>query len=249
MVLRVVGWNVRQGGGTKRSPGIVAALHALGANVVVVSEHRATGAGRLSERLHDGGWTFQLGGIDPAGSHAGLLIASDRPLTQGELVFPDEADGHRLTHTRVDGWELLGAYLPVGGAADLPRKQACWRYIVDVAEPFLRDRRALLIGDLNTGLHYRDELGATFTCSEEMAVLYQRGWVDGWVSLNPTRRPPASWWSPQPHSNPFRLDHALLSPSASRPIAVTYRQVLPDGTELCGAGALSDHAALEVDLR
>jgi hypothetical protein len=48
--------------------------------------------------------------------------------------------------------------------------------------------------------------------------------------------------------NPYRLDHALLSPVAPRATGVRYLTQTDDGDCLTGAGRLSDHAALVVDL-
>ncbi len=71
-------------------------------------------------------------------------------------------------------------------------------------------------GDLNTVLHYRDELGATLQCPHDQhAQLEAAGWRDAWIERNPTRRPLGTWFSPG-YSNPFRFDHASLSPTAPR---------------------------------
>jgi hypothetical protein len=80
-----------------------------------------------------------------------------------------------------------------------------------------------------------------------MSELQTRGWRDAWIERNPTSRPPASWWSPK-FANPFRLDYALLSPVSPRPRKVEYLTEHA-GTALTGKGALSNHAALLVDLR
>jgi exonuclease III len=112
----------------------------------------------------------------------------------------------------------------------------------------MRTVPTLLIGDLNTGLHYRDEPGATFDCSEAMVELQQRGWTDAWIEQGRGKRPPASWWSPG-YKTPYRLDHALLSPVSSRATTVEYPTHLDGDRMLCGRGALSDHTPLVVTLK
>lgn len=245
--LTVVAWNVRQGGG-RRSQGIADALIALGADVAVISEHRPSGD--LAARLKDAGYAEQVGGDDPSGGHTGLLIAGRREfakLPEADRVrYGSSRDRHRVQHARVGGYDLLGCYIPgLSGGAD--RKRAFWQFLVDIGAPALADQQALILGDLNTGLHYRDELGATLYCADLHAQLEEDGWRDAWVEMHPTERPPGSWYSQRVH-NPFRLDHVLMSPKVGRPLRVDYPSVLPDGAPLRGKGGLSDHLPVLISL-
>lgn len=243
--LVIVGWNVRQGGGA-RCRDIVRALGDLETDVAVISEHRATGRGRLEELLAEQAYVHRLGGEDPTGGHTGLLVASRRPMDVGPITFDSALDGHRFRHVTVAGWQLACCYIP-GSEPDSSRKQDFWQFLLDVAEPALRSAPAVLIGDLNTGMHYRDEPGATFACSEALVELEHRGWTDAWISRNPQKRPPASWWSPG-HRTPYRLDHALLSPASRRATCVDYPTSLDSGALLGGKDALSDHTPLVLTL-
>jgi len=244
--LRVVGWNVRQGGGSG-CPAIASALVDLGADVAVISEHRPTGSGQLESCLAYQGFHHLLGGADPTGGHTGLLVASRQPIEAGTITFDSPTDGHRFRHVMAGRWHIACCYIP-GSERGSSRKEEFWQFLLDTAEPVMRTVPTLLIGDLNTGLHYRDEPGATLDCSDAMVELERRGWTDAWVQRNREKRPPASWWSPG-HKTPFRLDHALLSPVASRARAVDYPTHLNGDRPLCGKGALSDHAPLVVTLR
>ena len=72
------------------------------------------------------------------------------------------------------------------------------------------------------------------------------GWRDAWIERNPRRRPPGTWFSPK-YDNPFRLDHALLSPDAPRSRHVDYPSAI-DGQNVLGRGGLSDHLPVVVKL-
>jgi exonuclease III len=235
-------------GGGPHCPGIAAALQDLGAEVAVLSEHRPNGRGRLERHLDDAGFIHQIGGRDPnPKGHTGLLIASRVPVEDGELEFRSVTDSHRFRHLRVKGWDIACCFIP-GTQRGGHRKEDYWRFVLAELDPALRDRPSLLIGDLNTGVHYRDELGATFSYHQDFRELEERGWRDAWTERQPRGRPPGSWWSPR-YNNPFRLDHALLSPAAPRSRTAEYPTELADGTRLCGTGTLSDHAPVVITLR
>lgn len=242
----VTAWNIRQGGGD-RAPRIVDALVATGADVAVLSEWRATSRNRLIDHLGNAGYVHTIERPDPEGGYAALLIASRLSIESGANSYLDVRDGHRFVEFRVTGVPHLiaGALIP-GHESDNDRKASFWNYIVDEWAPSVGDEPALLCGDLNTGLHYRDELGATFTCSDQMESLYRGGWRDGWIERNRSSRPPATWYSPG-YDNPFRLDHAILSPTAKRAQEVEYPTQIGDD-QVLGPGGLSDHLPLVVTL-
>lgn len=252
--VRVVAWNVQQGGGS-RVARIIAALVALNPDVLVLSEHRASGP--LASALHERGWIHQIGLPDPSGGYAAVLIASRSPIRNLGPNYPDAQCSPRWAHVEVidSGWAVAGALIP-GHHRDHPhRKEQFWDFVVTEFASQAARRPTLLIGDLNTGLHRIDETGATLRCSEHMMALREAGWVDVWHALHPNVRPPSSWWETMT-GNGFRLDHAFLSPCSPPALAIDYPRVL-DGTPTTRAGArkavdeippLSDHVPVVVDL-
>lgn len=246
MTLTITAWNVRQGGGDQVQR-IVQALEHLQTDIAVVSEWRATSPNGFTQLLAEAGYSHQVAEPDPSGGYASVLVASKRPITKGEVFYGDATDGHRFQHVDVLGtsWSIAAAYVP-GFEHGSDRKERFWRFLLDrlgsdVANP------TLLCGDLNTGLHYRDELGATFRSHQQQGELERAGWRDAWIERNPTQRPPGTWFSPQ-YNNPFRLDHALLSPAAPRAVSVDYPSAIAEEPVL-GAGGLSDHLPLVVRLQ
>ncbi|KAA0098898.1 hypothetical protein CIW49_13555 [Mycolicibacterium sp. P1-18] len=252
--MRVVGWNVQQGGGT-RAARLVAALVTLNADVLVLSEHRASGP--LASMLMAHGWTHQIGIPDPSGGYAAVLVASRSALLTLAPQHPDETCSSRWVHVQVadSGWAVAGALIP-GHHRDHPlRKERFWDFVVSDFAPLAALRPTLFVGDLNTGLHGIDEIGATLRCSAHMISLRSAGWVDVWHAMNPSVRPPSTWWEPTT-GNGFRLDHAFLSPCSPPAIAIDYPRSV-DNTPTTRAGArkaagevspLSDHVPVVVDL-
>jgi len=255
--MRVVGWNVLQGGGDARGQRIVDALVTLDADVVIIGEHRASGP--LSQRLKERGWAHQVGQPDPKpGGYAAVLVASRRPLQE---VEPRSLPGqeHRWVNVEVadSGWCVAGALVP-GIDKKYPErrrmKEGFWKFLVSQFAPASADRPTLLIGDLNTGLHFIDEKGESLVCAEDMAALRDAGWIDVWHNLYPNDRPPPTWWYNS--DNALRLDHAFLSPSSPPAIGIQYPNEI-NGVPTTRAGVpkaanerppLSDHVPVVVDL-
>lgn len=219
------------------------AVRTVGPDVLMVTEYRHRAKHRLAERLAEIGLAHQIEDPDLAGNHTGMLTASRHPLTPGDVVFDSDTDNHRFRHVVVRGWDVVSAYIP-GKDAKANRKEKYWQFLVEQAGPVLAQRKCLITGDLNTGLHYRDELGATLVCANHMQALFEAGWRDAWVERNPRQRPPGTWISNT--GNPFRLDHAFLSPAAPK-ARVDYPLTI--GTEtVWGRGGLSDHLPVVVRL-
>lgn len=243
MALKVVAWNVRQGGGG-RAPRLADAVRTLSPDVVMISEYRHISRHGLAERLAAAGLGHQVESPDPRDGYTGMLICSRHQIDTGDVAFDSVTDGHRFCHFVVKGWDLVSSYIP-GMKAEANRKEKYWQFLVNEAGPALAERRCLIAGDLNTGLHYRDELGATLACSELMQELFDAGWRDAWVERNRIARPPGTWISTA--GNPFRLDHALLSPKSPRARNVDYPVVI-GGEGVLGPGGLSDHLPVVISL-
>jgi exodeoxyribonuclease III len=252
--MRVVGWNVQQGGGP-RIARLMSAMATLDADILVLSEHRWSSS--LARTLADHGWIHQVGTPDPAGGYAAVLVASRYPLRRLDPRVVGENCSQRWAYVEVVGreWAIAGALIP-GIHRDHPtRKAQFWDFVLSEFAPVAADRPSLLIGDLNTGLHGIDEIGATLRCAEHMAALRSAGWVDVWHDLNPSERPPSTWWEPAT-GNGFRLDHAFLSPASPRAISIDYPlEIGGEATTRAGArkvagerAPLSDHVPVVVEL-
>src|SRR5437764_9125041 len=82
MTLRLLAWNIRQGGGTRLSR-IIAAIAQHEADVLVISEYRGGESGeRLRAALAAAGYAHMTGATPPAGGN-GVLIAARQPFDAG----------------------------------------------------------------------------------------------------------------------------------------------------------------------
>ncbi len=231
--MRILTWNIRHGGG-RRIDAILARIATHEPDVAVITEFRCSNGGT---QLCDG--LARIGLIHRYFLHASertnsTLIASRYPLERACAMEPGLEKPHMLIEAQVTGIAIMAVYMPLGRA-----KAPYWEAVVRGA----RERVALpaiILGDFNTGRHYLDEAGATFTSAAFLDRMDDAGFVDLWRSRNPEARE-YTWFSNR--GNGFRLDHAFASPAlASRVTAISYSHV--ERTE-----GVSDHSVLIVDLR
>src|SRR5262249_15484991 len=173
--MRVVAWNIRAGGGV-RAGAIARQLARWRADVVVLSEFRATApSARLAARLAAAGLDHQLTTCDPRTMQRNaLLVASRWPVRRLRLLGAPR-DRCRWLLAVVDAAPPL-----VIGAMHVPNRVTRRKY------PFLAavlgcSRRwdlgpALLIGDTNSVRRVLDEEGAGFQFRGEGSIYRPAAW-------------------------------------------------------------------------
>ena len=232
MALRLLSWNIRQGGGTRLSA-ITAALVRHEADILVISEYRGgDSASRLREALTGLGYRHQTGLAPPPGKN-GVLIAARRPFREHGAVSAGLPEPYRMVRVEFAGLFLCGIYMP-----NLLAKVPYWEALI--AALAAEAPAALAIGDFNTCRAYVDEPGAIDPCAHFMDKVDAIGFCDLWRRRYPEGRE-FSWYSTR--GNGFRIDHAFLSPAlAAQAGAVRYSH----DERLA---RLSDHSPLILDLR
>jgi exodeoxyribonuclease-3 len=230
--VRLLGWNIRQGGGTRLLT-ICEALLRHDADVLVISEYRGgDSALRLNEALQRLGYPHMTA-LRPPPNKTGVLIAARRQLRAHAVLDEALPEPHRLIHVEIGRLSLCGVYMP-----NLLAKMPYWEAVVASLATRI-DGHALAIGDFNTCRAYVDEPGAIDKCAYFMDRVAALGYCDLWRHRYPEGRE-FSWYSHR--GNGFRIDHAFLSPAlAKRAGAVRYSH----DERLAG---LSDHSALILDL-
>jgi exodeoxyribonuclease-3 len=232
-MLRLLAWNIRQGGGT-RLPRIAATIAQHEADVLVISEYRGGESGeRLRAALVAIGYAHVTTPTPPSGAN-GVLIAARHPFDDGGPVSDTVPDPCRMVRAYFGGLRIYGTYMP-----NLLKKVPYWEALVAslAAEPLQAE--ALAIGDFNTCRAYVDEPGAIDVCAHYMDGVEAIGFCDLWRRRYPEGRE-FSWYSTR--GNGFRIDHAFLSPAlAARAGEIRYSHE----ERLSG---LSDHSALILDL-
>jgi len=245
--VRIVGWNIRAGGGV-RGVAVAAQIERWRPDVVALSEFRGTPPSlTLAHALADLGLTHQLHTVDRrAWSANRLLVASRWPLSPirprhaprepGKWLLADVAAPHPLAvgamhvPNRVTGrkWDFLDA-------------------VLKVAERW-SNGPALFLGDTNSGRPGIDEEVPGFNAREGgwIDALDRARWCDAFRHLRGEERA-YTWYSPN-GGNGFRIDQAFLNAELlSRLQAVRYEW----GRRRPGTArttVLSDHAAVLVDL-
>jgi exodeoxyribonuclease III len=230
--VRLLAWNIRQGGGS-RLVAIMAAIARHDADVLILSEYRG---GDSAERLHAAlkvlGYRY-VTKLAPPPQRTGVLIAARRRFVERGPVCPRVEEPWRLVDVDLGVLRLTGVYMP-----NLQKKVPYWQTLVDACT-----RRAtgdaLAIGDFNTCRAYVDEPGALDVTGYFMDSMDAIGFRDLWRHRYPDGRE-FSWYSHR--GNGFRIDHAFLSPSLARRAGVVRYS---HEERLAG---LSDHSVLLLDL-
>jgi len=231
--LRLLAWNIRQGGGTRLSR-IGEALARHDADILVISEYRGGDSGdRLRAALMALGYRYLSAVLPPAGKN-GVLVAARQPFDDGGPVAMDLPEPWRMVRVYIGPLRLYGIYMP-----NLVAKAPYWQQLIGALATESLQSEALAIGDFNTCRAYVDEPGAIDVCAHFIDEVEAVGFCDLWRRRYPEGRE-FSWYSTR--GNGFRIDHAFVSAAtAARAGPVRYSH---DERE----ARLSDHSVLLLDL-
>ncbi|MBV8090023.1 MAG: endonuclease/exonuclease/phosphatase family protein [Alphaproteobacteria bacterium] len=232
MIMRLLAWNIRRGGGSRLSR-IAEALKRHDADIVVLSEYRGgPSAARLCAALHALGYRYTTT-LAPPPSRNGVLVAARRPFGEHDVVDTGLPEPYRMVSVNFATFQLIGIYMP-----NLIAKIPYWEALI-AAVSSQRANRALAIGDFNTCRAYLDEAGAIDATAHYMDAIEQIGFRDLWRSRYPDRRE-YSWFSTK--RNGFRIDHAFLSHDLAAKAGIIYYS---HEERIAG---LSDHSPLILEL-
>lgn len=241
MTVRLLSWNILQGGG-RRSDGIIDYLQASRADIVALQEFRQGPSGdSIALALKRMGLGSQWIAEPPSPRDNTLLLAARAPFDAGDFMADRSGPCHiaEALLAAVSGPTITLTLLPV----HFPQKAAQLPLFHALAKdsPSLLAGPAILIGDLNCGIPFEDSDSKTFVNTAQFSRLLELGWRDAFRSRHPQRRE-FSWVSPRT-GNRFRYDHCLASPAADQRIrSMSYDQT----PRLAG---LSDHAAMLIELK
>lgn len=239
--MRLISWNVLQGGG-QRCGSIAATLLRYDPDIVILQETLSKRGPDLCHALSLAGFAHCLSAPRGDGQR-GLCLLSRLPLQRVREPSPP----HSRIYPR--GWlevELLGSgrrIAAVYAPAEGPAVPAFW----GAAAKWLKRRTAvpfIMLGDFNAGASVIDAEGYRFKAGPSFARLTEIGLVDLWRREHGDKRE-HTWFS---HlrgggvGRGFRIDHAFASASlASRVTSCRYdHEVRTRGW--------SDHSLLIVEL-
>ncbi len=237
--MRLLSWNILQGGGT-RATGIADAIIEIAPDVVSLQEFRnGKQAHHIVDALDRLNLTHRLIPDTQARTNA-VLMASRYPLTAMPFSEFDRDDIQpHLAISAIINTPALDIRIL---AAHFPHKKKQIPYFAALLDnPELLETPAMIIGDLNCGIPFEDSDTKTFTNTHLFQSLLQRGWDDVWREQQGKQAREFTWISPR--GNGYRYDHCLcnahLKPYLS---TVNYAHNLRESH-------LSDHSALVVDFQ
>ena len=209
--MRVLSWNIRQGGG-RRLDEIARAIASHAPDVVVINELRARTAPALRSQLSAAGLGFATD-TGPLGIESGMLVATRSPLRRLRRAGPSRILRHGLLEVELRNECVIGA---VYGPMLTPEHRPFWNEIVThtaarVGRPYL------LVGDFNTGEAGVNAYKKPFAGSDQFVAIRASGYVDLWRATNTQTE--HTWFSFGKGGIPlngFRIDHALASPALAR---------------------------------
>jgi len=237
--LKIVAWNINHRIREKAIPDqMIEAMVSLAPDVIVLTEYvHGPSRGSFLARLAEHGFGHWIVS-DPRPRENQVLVAARTDLEPGSIRAPEIAPSvpSNALHVRLprDGVEILGLRVP-DYSKDAKTKRACWDWIIRTAAT-VKERPFVIIGDFNTDPKYpRNRCG---DCIKRLAD-------DGWQLASPTDG--FSFWNLSGHA--VRIDHAfvskLLGVEGSAYVTKSAGHVFV-GKE---PGALSDHAALSIDIK
>lgn len=228
-MIRILSWNIRQGGGTRLLP-IMKALDKISAQIVVLSEYRNNTNGiKLRHAAVQQGYRYQM--VSGAKKDENSVIILSKYACNFEL-FPksDPVYFHNIIAAEFDAFSVYGMYLPhkkKHNLFDLMHER-----IISDAKPMI------FCGDFNTGINYVDQKGNSFWYEDELKDL-DTHCADAFRHINGDIRA-YSWYSHQ--GNGYRYDHSYVHKDLL-PVTTACHYLDPYREE-----GLSDHAPMILEL-
>ncbi len=244
--MRIVAWNIRAGGG-RRVDTIAEQLAAWDADIAVLTEFRDTPPSRaLAASLAELGLPHQRSTATTTAPGANeVLVASRWPFRRTRRPC-EPPSASRWLHATIDSpspLALVGLHIPIGR----PRQQPYYNAVLETMRRWRR-RPAIITGDTNSGRPGADEESPTFGPRHTawFDAIEALGWRDTFRHLHPGGRD-YTWYSPNA-SNGFRLDQAFVSPALLPAVRAMRHEWARDPAADGRRDAVSDHAALLLDL-
>lgn len=234
--MRILSWNIKQGGSFRRLEGIVSCIKEQDPDVVILSEFRSNVfASELKKVLLKQGFVSSLNtSVD---DKTNSLLVLSKHLIQRSLSDISLNCPQRWLEFSLDGKDMLFLAVHIPGSGDKWGKEDFWKKLIIFAKQNL-NTKAVIIGDFNTGLSIDTE-GESFKFGDYFKSLSELGWEDCWRLLNGDTRE-YSWYSSK--GNGFRIDHCFITSNLKGNIKRAYY------SHKDRMNAHSDHSPLIVDL-
>lgn len=200
MTLKILSWNIQQGGGT-RIKQILAYIKYADFQVITLSEFQNTPKGvTLRKTLLDLGFTFQAVTLNNSPKNS-VLVASKIPFNSTIYDNIDPEYSSNILLAEFNFCRLFACYLPH------KKKHILFDHLKSEST---NDKPCIIAGDLNSGINGLDQKGRSFWYEDDLRALDKRGIKDVFRYKNGDVRE-YSWYSHQ--GNGYRYDHFLAEES------------------------------------
>lgn len=200
--MKIISWNIRQGG-AKRIKDIARECLEKLPDVLVFSEYRNNDAGEeLKKILKDNGYHY-LHNTNLEKQKNTVLIATKIESRLDETFYKSlsEEERRRVLKISVGDIFIYGVYFPQKNEQ---------KKIFEILLKEMSDLKenGIFIGDFNAGKHFIDETNTFFSCQKEFELLENDNFTDAWRYQYGEKKE-YSWFSYK--GNGFRIDHAFVS--------------------------------------
>jgi len=196
-MLRVLSWNIRQGGGT-RILKICSRLTDLSPEVIVLSEYRNNASGsKIRASLLAAGYRFNLV-TNAKQSDNSAAIFSRLPFNGYLHPQSDETYPHNVATAEFEAFKVIGMYLPH------KKKHKLFDFLIAAGQ---EAKPSIMVGDFNTGKNYIDQAGNSFWYEDKLKELESKGYIDAFREKQGSIKE-YSWYSHQ--GNGYRYDHSYI---------------------------------------
>lgn len=200
-MLKILSWNIRQGGGS-RNKGIISAIEKVDPQILALNEWRNNHSGLIiRSNLLRMGYIHQST-TGAGGNYNSVFLASKYPFLSSLFTNADPNFPHNIVCGRFEAFEVYSVYLPH------KKKHQLFGCLHEQITK--RDVPSIIVGDLNTGHNYIDQKGNSFWYTDELVQLESLGMKDAFRYIHGEKKE-YSWYSHQ--KNGYRYDHTYTDES------------------------------------
>ncbi|MBT8191289.1 MAG: hypothetical protein KJO29_12735 [Bacteroidia bacterium] len=197
-MLRILSWNIRQGGGTRINK-ILNKVTESESDIIIISEFRNGRTGQVfRSSLLKHGYRFQnVSAALP--SDNSVAIFSKIPCQQ--LIYKDACPffPHNIVCSVYDAFRIYGVYMPH------KKKHKLFEFLTKESK---QHENLIIAGDYNSGKNYIDQKGNSFWYTDQLTQLEESGMEDAF-RLKHVDIAEYSWFSHK--GNGFRYDHIYMN--------------------------------------
>jgi exodeoxyribonuclease III len=197
-MLKIISWNIQQGGGSRIIP-ISNALINGAFDIIVLSEFKNNENGKkIRENFLKNNYNFQS--VTPAKSDENSVLIASKFAGRTEIYKnADPNFTNNIVTAQFSAFNVMGVYLPH------KKKHSLLPFITH--EISKSDVPFIIVGDYNTGHNYIDQKGDSFWYQAELQALEKTGYLDAF-RYKKGMAEEYSWFSHQ--GNGFRYDHTYV---------------------------------------